>query len=273
MKEPTTTAATRGHSTTLVGVPAGLIGSAAFNDYPVPLHISGTREANRGLFDLLEHTSTATTAAQRFHDYMALLFALDPTRVGADDGERRRYRSSYLRLLKGWGFDANGREGAVLKGWVESRFGLFPTFHKSRIERFSSPAWTCYVEEKMSSRFHNNSINMQLDLLYEFAQWSLARFHSVGRRHVTLYRGTNDFTEHPLVRPIDKRQAVIRLNNLVSFTSNRELASEFGDYILEARVPTVKILFFNDLLPLHPLKGEAEYLVIGGDFQIRVAYV
>lgn len=271
--EPRAQGGYRGHSITLVGVPAGLIGSTAYNDFPVPLHVSGTRETNRSLFDMLRQAETPAEAAHCFCGYMDVVFGLDPEqrREPAGNG-RRRFRSSYLRLLKGWGFDANGAEGAVLKGWVESRFGLFPTFHKTRIERFSSRAWIDYVEEKMSSRFHNNSINMQLDLIYEFGQVALARFFSVGRRHVTLYRGTNDFSEHPLLQRIDRHTAMIRLNNLVSFTSDRALAGEFGDYILEARVPTPKIVFFNELLPLHPLRGEGEYLVIGGDYRVRMSY-
>jgi len=28
----------------------------------------------------------------------------------------------------GWMFNSNGFEGAVLKGWVESRFGIIPNF-------------------------------------------------------------------------------------------------------------------------------------------------
>ena len=99
---------------------------------------------------------------------MAVVFGLEHA---PEQGERRRYRTSYLRLLKDWGFDANSPAGAVLKGWVESRFGLFPTFHKEPLQRFNSPAWFAYVEEKMSSRFHNNNIYMQLDVLYEFCQW------------------------------------------------------------------------------------------------------
>ena len=260
-----------GHSTNLLGVPTGLLASAAFNDFPVPLHISGVRETNRHFFRQLEDAAGLGQAAQLFQDYMDVVFGLDRERDAADG--KRRYRSSYLRLLKGWGFDANSQEGAVLKGWVESRFGLFPTFHKAPLARFSSPAWAAYVEEKMSSRFHNNSISLQLDLLYEFCQWAFSRWPSAGRRHLTLYRGVNDFVEHPLIQQARNREAVVRLNNLVSFSADRAVADEFGDYILEARVPTAKVLFFNDLLPRHPLKGEAEYLVIGGDYRVKVSYV
>lgn len=262
-----------GHSTNLIGVPTGLLASATFNDFPLPLHISGVRETNRHFFEQVPATASLEQAARLFQDYMNVLFGLDRehSRLAADG--RRRYRASYLRLLKGWGFDANSQEGAVLKGWVESRFGLFPTFHKTPLTRFSSPEWATYVEEKMSSRFHNNSISLQLDLLYEFCQWAISHRLCVGRRHLTLYRGANDFLEHPVIQQARNREAVIRMNNLVSFTAERSIADEFGDYILEARVPTAKILFFNELLPHHPLKGEAEYLVIGGDYKVKVNYV
>ena len=37
-------------------------------------------------------------------------------------------------------------------------------------------------------------------------------------------------------------------------------------------MPLPKILFFNDLLRHHPLRGEAEYLVIGGDYRVKMSY-
>ncbi len=260
-----------GHSTNLVGIPTGLLASTAFNDYPLPLRINGAREMNKALFEMLGQATAPGEASGAFLAYMGAVFGLElEQRVKQPGGGR--FRSSFLRLLQGWGFDANGPEGAVLKGWVESRFGLLPTFHRVLLGRFRSPAWIAYVEEKMSSRFHNNSINAQLDLLYEFCQWMLGRWFAPGRRHLTLYRGINGFDEHRIVARPDRRTAVIRQNNLVSFTANRSVADEFGDTILEARVPVAKILFFNELLPRHPLKGEGEYLVIGGDYRVSVSY-
>ena len=66
---------------------------------------------------------------------------------------------------------------------------------------------------------------------------------------------------------------MIQLNNLVSFSSDRNIAACFGDTILTARVPVSKILFFNGLLSSHPLKGEGEYLVVGGDYRVTAEYV
>lgn len=266
--------ARKGHSTNLVGIPTALLASDVFNRARVPMRLSGVREENHGLFRMLDQTTDQEEAASLFTAYMEVVFGLHPEQRGrskSDDGGRRRYRSSYTRLLRGWAWDSNGPEGAVMKGWVESRFGLFPTFHKQPVGKFSSPTWIHYVEEKMGSRFHNNAIFSQLDLLYEFAQWSLARFQPEVTT-LPLFRGVNDFDEHPIVDVVDKRTVVVRLNNLVSFTSHRDIATWFGSYVLEADVPVCKVAFFNALLPQAPLKGEGEYLVIGGDYRVRASY-
>ena len=268
-----------GHSTNLVGLSTNLLGSAMFNDEPRELHISGVREMNRNMFEMLSFSDSLADAGDAFYKYMMAMFGIDPEQHEREDAAKavrdkvRRYRSSFLRLLKGWGYDSNSPEGAVLKGWVESRFGLFPTYHKEMITRFSTQGWMSYVEEKMSSRFHNNSIYCQLDMLYEFCQWALARYAAPGQTHLTLYRGINSFDEHRVVDRIDKKNAVIRMNNLASFSSDRGVADCFGDTILTVQVPAVKIVFFNTLLPIHPLKGEGEFLVVGGDYRVRADYL
>ncbi|MHB9021896.1 MAG: NAD(+)--dinitrogen-reductase ADP-D-ribosyltransferase [Halothiobacillus sp.] len=253
----------------LVGLPSGLLISADFHAFPLPIHIAGTRETHSALFTALKSVKSEVAAGQVFQAYMEDLFGRPLDGNGA---ATRRYRAQYLRLLNGWGYDSNSPEGAVLKAWVESRFGIPATFHKSVIARYGSPAWLQYAEDKMSSRFDNNNIRLQLDVLYEFAQWFLRRYDPTGQRHLRLYRGTNDFAEHPMIRQQDERHGVIRLNNLVSFTSDRNIAGEFGDFILEVQVPLVNVLFFNGLIPDHALKGEAEYLVIGGEYAVRVDY-
>ena len=192
-----------GHSSNLVGVPSGLIASASFNEFPIPLHIRGTREAHAVLFEKLQKSESTDEAGHCFLEYMSDMFGHGKRRA-------RRFHASFLQVLDDWGFDSNGQAGAVLKGWVESRFGLFPTFHKKPIRRFNSPEWITYVEEKMSSRFDNNEILIQFDLLYEFCQWAMLRFS--GKKHLVLYRGTNG----DLVR--DSRTATVQLNSLTSFT-------------------------------------------------------
>ena len=261
-----------GHSTNLVGARTDLLGSIAFNDDPRRLHISGVREMNAPMFEMLDQAADLAEAGDAFSVYLTAMFGID-----AEQKERRagraRFRSSFLRLIKGWGYDSNGPEGAVLKGWVESRFGILPTFHKQRIVRLSSGAWTAYVEEKMSSRFHANSIYTQLDLLYEFCQWALERFTAPSRTHLTLFRGVNALDEHEIVERIAPRAMLVRLNNLSSFSADRDIAGCFGDTILTVVAPVAKILFFNDLLAAHPLRGEGEYLVIGGVYRVDASYL
>lgn len=268
MNDANRSIATEGHSSNLLGVPTGLLASVSFNDYPIPLSIRGVREAHADLFDELSQCGGLEKARQIFRNHMDTLFELNVRRNGA-----RRFHSSYLHLLKDWGADSNSQAGAVLKGWVESRFGLFPTFHKTPIRRFNSPEWVVYVEEKMSTRFNNNNIFTQLDMLYEFSQWVLPRFIATGRKHLTLYRGTNDLRDQQLQQQLDTRTAIVRLNNLQSFSSQRGIADEFGDTIIEVEVPIVKILFFNELRSPCLLRGEAEYLVIGGDYRVGMSYL
>ncbi len=257
-----------GQSTNLVGLPMEIFGSCEFNDAPLPLHISGVREFNRELFAMLAEAETLAEASEAFILYMNALFGIDPEQ--RRQGKLRTFRSSYLDLLRGWGFDSNGAEGAVLKGWVESRFGLFPTFHKQPIRRISSAVWTTYVEEKMSSRFHNNSIYAQLDLLFEYCQWAIARFWRPNHTHVTLYRGVNALKDHFNFERRAPNCVQIRLNNIVSFSQDPEVASCFGDTILKVEAPLVKILFFNELLTDHALKSEGEILLIGGDYHAEI---
>jgi NAD+--dinitrogen-reductase ADP-D-ribosyltransferase len=65
---------------------------------------------------------------------------------------------------------------------------------------------------------------------------------------------------------------VVRLNNLVSFTNVRERADEFGDWILEARVPVVKLLLFPGLLSTTLLTGEGEVIALGGHYRVKASY-
>jgi len=274
---PDSLLALRGHRTNMVGVPAEVLSTTAFNASPRILRIHGTRGTHGELFEALDEVPTAEAAADVFQGYMAQTFGLNPDFSGAEGSDgKRRFRASYLRLLKGWMFDSNATEGAVLKGWAESRFGLLPTWHKEPIRRFASDAWRTYGEEKTSTRFHNNHIDLQLDLLYEYCQWWIRRGWPdapmpARAQAIRLYRGVNGVDEHHVIERPDKRTAVLRLNNLSSFSIERDIAGQFGDYILETQVPIVKIVFFRDILPRYPFRGEGEYLVVGGDYRVSVS--
>ncbi len=251
----------------LTGIPSGLLNSAEFQAFPIPVHITGVRDSHQTLFQRLDRARDQREAGRIFQDYMAAVF---DRASGATS--QRRFKSSYLRLLRGWGYDSNSPEGAVLKSWVESRFGIAPTFHGQVISRLGDPAWVRYMTDKMAGRFDNNGIRLQLDLLFEFAQWSARRFLAPGQRHLRLYRGTNGFAEHPILWKTGMRHGIIRLNNLVSFSSDRQVASVFGDAILEIQVPLVKLLFFKGLVPCPALHAESEYLVVGGEYAAHMDY-
>lgn len=204
---------------------------------------------------------------------MDTVFRLKPSAYEVQHAKQRRFRPSYLKLMEGWGFDSNSPQGAVLKGWVESRFGLTPTFHKAPLRHFPSPAWTGYLEEKYASRFHNDNIYMQLDLLYEYCQFVIHRFGILSRDWVTLWRGVNLYDEPTMSREqLKSGDGIVSLNNLVSFSTSRERTEEFGDWILEVKVPVVKLLFFPGLLSTRVLSGEGEVIAIGGDYRVKASY-
>jgi NAD+---dinitrogen-reductase ADP-D-ribosyltransferase len=265
------------YTTNLVGIPAAMIGSAAFNLNPQPLHIAGARESNRGLFSLLEKCDNSDHARGVFEHYMSIMFGLAESEPGEKKlegtAERRRWRSSYLKLLQGWGLDSNSPTGAVLKGWVESRFGLVPSFHNSPLMRYPSPGWIAYLEQKSSSRYHNNSIYQQLDLLFEFCNWMLKRFDPLGPgSHLTLWRGSLNFEQQIVAGSLRERRCTVHLNNLVSFTLDRETAGCFGDWVMRVQVPKNKLLLIPGLLNTNSLTGESEVLAIGGDYDVEVSY-
>ena len=272
--------APRWTSTNLVGVPTAWLASTGFNERAPELHIAGARETQPGLFALLDRCDDLTEAREVFVHYLSIAFGLRPPEkheLGSlGSAEQRRWRGSWRRLLQGWGMDANGAAGAVLKGWVESRFGLVPTFHKAPLARFPSPAWITYLEGKASSRHHSNNIHQQLDLLYEFCQWALARFPlpapQMQGRHVRLWRGSNRVEEQLLSGSLRGRQCRVRLNNVVSFSLGPEEASCFGDWVFELLVPASKLLVFPGLLPGTVLQGEQEVVALGGDFDVVARY-
>jgi len=72
---------------------------------------------------------------------------------------------------------------------------------------------------------------MQLDLLYTFCQDELRR-RLPGENWKTLYRGTHDSEEYNVSKVATatetRRAALVQLNNLSSFTSDPEVAWEFG---------------------------------------------
>lgn len=251
-------------------LPAVILGSLTFQQHPAALHIDGVAELHRDLYRLLAPLERAEHRAHLFMDYLAAHFLLDtPEEAGLEDNARlRRDKADYLRVLRGWSFDADGREAAVLKGWVESRFGLLPRHHGTPIRDAGDTAYHTYLEARAQGLYNTNALEAQLDLLYAYCQYELARQHP-DTSHLRLYRGVNRLDEHDVLARPDKTRQILLLNNANSFTAQRERADEFGDRILEVDVPLPKILAYSRLLPGR-LKGEDEYIVIGGVYAATV---
>jgi NAD+--dinitrogen-reductase ADP-D-ribosyltransferase len=248
-------------------LPPWVIASHHFNDNPQAIAIQGVLEANRFLFNKLDSMESQEERALTFNDFMSVKFQLHHWQDQTDTA-RKSIKNSYLRFLRGWMMDSNSIEGAVLKRWVESRMGIAPTFHRARISSIHSEEYFDFSIDVMKGSARTNAIQSQLDLLYEYCQYELARKYTASPQ-ILLYRGTYDASEHLLIEQIDKRNQIVRLNNLVSCTSDEERAWEFGSTVWELRVPLCKIVFYNDLLPGSIMKGEGEYLIVGGEYRVR----
>lgn len=249
-------------------LPAVILGSVTFQKHPTALRLDGVQELHAELFSQLDQLPTPGSRAKLFRDHLAAHFCLDHLEeAGLTDGSRRRANANWMRIVRGWSFDADGREGAVLKAWVESRFGLLARFHGEPLRDFAAPAYRRYQEMCAAGLYGTNALESQLDLVYAYCQYEFQRL-PLAAPHLTLYRGINRIGDHEVLAGHGRHQVVL-FNNLTSFSSSRDRAGEFGDYILEVRVPVTKVFFHCRLLP-GTLKGEDEYLVIGGAYEVDI---
>jgi len=253
------------HYTNLINIPTGMFVSNEYNRNVLPITISGVWEYYSDIFKAIKNAEDVESAAKVFTGAMESLFSLSEKHNGKKLG-------SYTRLLKGWLFDSNSVEGAVMKGWVESRFGITPFFHKEIIPDMESEEYYEYMVEKMDARHNKNLIFHQIDLLYTYTQVVLETFYKDQLPKLTLYRGVNDLSEHLVVKELEDKYICIEQNSLVSFTSDRDIASQFGDYILQSEIPYTKIVFFSEILPSIKFVGEKEYLVLGGRYDTKINY-
>lgn len=256
-------------------LPAVVLGGLTYQQHPSPLLIDGVAELHGNLFQRLAAAAPAARA-EVFRDYLTVHFQLEwPEEMGLS-GELRgrknsRAKANYVRMIRGWSFDSDSREGAVLKGWVESRFGLMPRYHGQSLRDPSGEGYRRYLEMRSQGLYGTNALEAQFDLVYAFCQRELQCRHP-GARHVTLYRGVNRLADHEVLRQGAGGHHVILLNNLSSFTCSRERACEFGDYILAVDIPLTKIFFHCGLLP-GVLQGEDEFLVIGGVVDVTLSTI
>jgi NAD+--dinitrogen-reductase ADP-D-ribosyltransferase len=254
-------------------LPAFILGSLTFQQHPVPLHLDGVEQLHAELFRSLDPIDDGGQRSENFQDYMRSGFLLDHLDEAGFDPHcrRRRNKADYLRMLRGWLFDPDGKEAAVLKSWVESRFGLMPRNHRGLLVDYGSMNYLNYMIDRARGLYNTNALEAQIDLLYTFCQYEIGRRYP-DQKHIKLFRGINHIQEHEILAQPHKHNYVLILNNLNSFTSNRERADEFGDFIMEAEVPLAKLLYIPGLLP-HTLRGEEEYLVIGGVYQVKLSLI
>lgn len=250
-------------------LPPDALASLAFQLGPRALELDGVLPLHRPLFDRLDELENAVERAALFQSYMTAHFLLDDApALGLSDTARiNRSKLDYLRLLRGWLFDSEGREGAILKAWVESRFGLLTGFHRRPLGELDTPAREAFDQEVATGLYTTCALEAQIDLLYAWAQYEFGR-RLPGRSHLLLYRGYSGAGALPRVGELADGRVLVQLNNLSSFSADRERADEFGDRVLECRVPAAKVLAFSQLLPGR-LQGEDEYLVIGGIAAVR----
>lgn len=251
-------------------LPAVILGSLTYQQHPVALHLANINNIHRTLFSQLSAIADATLRAKKFMDYMDVYFQLDKLKQQhgeqqETDGYYSRARANYLSMLRGWLFDTDSREGAILKGWVESRFGLIPTWHKGRISNPDDSQYVVYLHERTAGIYNTNSLESQLDLLYSYSQFELSNKYNDRNKHVTLYRGINNKT----AKALRDNDNILLLNNINSFSSTRERADEFGDITIQVKVPFPKIFYYSGLLP-GVLHGENENIVIGGLYQVKI---
>ena len=250
-------------------LPPVILGSLTFQRFPERLSIDGITTFHADLFAQLDTCDAPQVRAEKFQDYMTVRFRLEhPEDMGGEIG-RGRAKADYRRVLRGWFFDSDGREGAVLKSWVESRFGLTVRHHKGLLKNQDDPAFAKFFKDRADGLYNTNALESQLDLVHAFCQYELARRHP-GVTHLTLYRGVNRLDDFEVLQTLNAQEQVLLLNNVNSFTTERDTAGEFGDYILTVHTPMAKLFFFSSLLPGR-MMGENEYIVLGGAYAVTIA--
>lgn len=252
----------------LCNVAPWVLGSREFNEIPEPLEIQGVRYYNRRFFKMLDDIDDPVQRARTFEDYIVVKFQLHEVEAGHTPSARRSLRNDYLRFLRGWGVDSSSVEGAVLKAWVESRFGLVPSYHRGRLRPDDEDAWLRYAEDRMRGSARTNAINSQLDLVYEYCQYEFGR-QQAGVRWLELFRGTNDSEQYELGEIYDKRRRIVRLNSVGSFARDVERAWEFGSTVWKVRVPAAKVVYYESLSTSSVLRGEGEVVALGGDYLVE----
>ncbi len=250
-------------------LPCHVLAGLSFQRSPQPLQLDGVHVLHHQLFDVLQREPDPRHRAVLFSHHMRAGFQLDeaPTPT-IRESRPGRAKADYRQLLRGWLFNADGREGAVIKAWVESRFGLQTRYHGEPLPDRDSPAYQRYLAAQSHGLYNTNALHAQLDLLYSYCQFELQQ-QDREQVHRTLFRGLNKLHDTPILADAGERRRVLLLNNVSSFSTSRERADEFGDQVIRTHVPHAKLLYVPGLIP-GALNGEDEHLVIGGLYEIEL---
>lgn len=245
-------------------LPARLITALSYQLAPVPLQLDGVLPFHADLFRRLDRHSSAAERARGFCDYLAVHFRLpSPELEGWPEADEiPRPHAHYRRMLLGWLFDSESVAGAAWRGWVESRFGLRPLYHREPIHEFEDASYLAFRRHCAEALYNTNDLPGQLDLLYSFCQYELARRYP-NQRHLALFRGGDE-----QAMPDATGRWLVHYNNLSSFTRHKEEAFRFGPRVYAVQVPLTKIVCYEGLLP-SPLDGEGECMVLGGCYQVQ----
>ena len=256
-------------------LPADVLGDLSFQSNPKPLCIDGITELHHQFFHYLDTESNTELRSQCFMQYVNAHFCLHTLQDAGYDAATSvdRSRANYMRVLRGWFFDSDSMEGAIIKSWVESRFGLIPRYHHGPIRSIEDESYARFASQSSRGLYNTNALEAQFDLLYSYCQYELSR-RCPGEKSIALYRGQNSLRSLEILRTQNadnknKYPMTLLLNNISSFTSEADRAGEFGDIVIRVDVPFAKLLFFSGLMP-GIMTSEQEYAVIGGIYNVDI---
>lgn len=246
---------------------ARILGGLTYNEHPVPLELDGVNELHNNLFWFLKPVVDLNERRNLFDSYMNAHFQLEYNQrtKPRKSAVFNRDKINYKRIILGWHMNPDSIEGAVLKRWAESRFGLLPRYHKTKIRHYTDPAYETFLYESSVGIYNTNAVESQLDVLYVYSQYELQQNQNT---HIRLYRGINQLDQHEILFK-NRNDIVVLLNNIFSFSYEKTLAEQFGDYVLAIDVPIYKIFSFNKILPKQ-INSEEEYIVIGGLYRATI---
>ena len=241
-------------------LPPWAIASRDFDENPRPLEVQGVREENRFLFDLLEPDRRPRRArpALRRLDERALPA---PPVAGPGDGRRAPQPPERLPALparlgrrlqlgggggaEGLGGEPHGHSPHLPPRAARRRRVAPPGSATSPTGRAATPG---RAPSTPSSTWSTRTPSTSSRAAIPGSAGSPCGAARTGSRTTTWWRRSG------------RREWVLRMNNLCSFTDDPERAWEFGDAVCEARLAMPRVFFAGHFLPRSVLRGERECL-------------